>query len=71
MVGLMRDFAKTKVVFRSIPLLSGVFLLATDASWANAEDLRSQAAYMTLFADSHLEQEQCSCHALAMEVIQT
>ena len=60
MVGLMRDFAKTKVVFRSIPLLSGVFLLATDASSANAEDLRSQAAYMTLFADSHLKQEQWS-----------
>ena len=56
----MRDFSKTKVVYKSVPLQTAVFLLATDASWANGHDLRSQAAYVVMLADHQLEQEKWS-----------
>ena len=41
LVGVIRDHATMSVAFHSIPLESGLFLLATDASWANTGDLRS------------------------------
>ena len=58
LVGLIRDHAAMTVTFKSIPLETGVFLLATDSSWANADDLRSQAGHCILFADGRLEREE-------------
>ena len=57
LVGLIRDHAKMSVTFKSISLDQAVFLLATDASWANGEDLRSQGGHVIMLADASLEQE--------------
>ena len=54
LVGTIKDFAFMSIHYKSIPLEKGVFLLATDASWANGEDLRSQAAHVILFAEEQL-----------------
>ena len=48
------------VAFHSIPLDEGTFFLATDASWSNARDLRSQAGHVILFRQRKLEHEQWS-----------
>ena len=42
---------------KSIPLETGVFLLATHASWADADDARSQRGHCIMFADGRLEHE--------------
>ena len=42
LVSLIKDHAQMSVTYHSIPIESGVFLLATDASCANAQNLRSQ-----------------------------
>ena len=57
LVGVIRDHATMSVTYHSIPLESGLFLLATDASWANTGDLRSQAGHVIMFGDASLEQE--------------
>ena len=54
LVARIRDYANVNIVVQSIPLHRGVFLVASDASWANGEDLRSQAGYMVLFADKDI-----------------
>ena len=41
LVSLIKGHAQMSVTYHSIPIESGVFLLATDASWANAQNLRS------------------------------
>ena len=58
LVALIRDHASMTVTFKSIDLRSAAFLLATDASWSNNPDLRSQAGHMILFADNKLEREE-------------
>ena len=58
LVALIRDHAGMTVTFRSIDLKAAAFLVATDASWSNNIDLRSQAGHMVLLADGRLEQEE-------------
>ena len=60
LVGLIKDYAHITIRYKSIPLEKGVMLLATDASWANGSDLRSQAAHVILFGDDRLQHEQWS-----------
>ena len=57
LVGVIRGHAAMSVVFHSIPLDEGTFLLATDASWSIAGDLRSQAGHVILFGEQKLEHE--------------
>ena len=45
------------VTFQSIPLEEGMFLVATDASWSNADDLKSQAGHVILFAHEDVSKE--------------
>lgn len=42
------------MIIRSIPLCNAQFLLATDASWANTSELKSQGGYMTLFTEKEI-----------------
>lgn len=49
LVAKIRDFSHVKIKIKPIPLHQCAFLVASDASWANAGDLRSQAGYMVLF----------------------
>ena len=49
LVAKIRDFSHVKIKIKPIPLHQCAFLVASDASWANADDLRSQAGYMVLF----------------------
>ena len=51
-VSLIKDHASMSVRYRG-----SVFMLATDASWSNNPDLRSQAGHWILFADSKLVKE--------------
>ena len=60
LVSLIKDYAHITMRYKSIPLEKGVMLLATDASWANGSDLRSQAAHVILFGDDRLQHEQWS-----------
>lgn len=39
-----------RIWIQSIPIHEGVLLVSSDASWANNQDLTSQAGYMVLFA---------------------
>ena len=48
---VIRDHASMRVTYRSIAMSDAVLLLATDASWPNAQDLRSQGGHMILFAE--------------------
>ena len=57
LLSMTKDFSQMQVAYRSIPLESGVFLLATDASWAICKGLKSQAGHMIMFADSSLAHE--------------
>ena len=57
LVGLIRDHTMMAVTFKSVPLDQAVFMLATDASWANDEDLGSQGGHVIMLADALLEQE--------------
>ena len=43
--------------YQSIPIEQGVFLVATDASWANAQALRSQGGHVLMFASADLADE--------------
>ena len=45
------------IYYKSIPLDKGVFFLALYASRANGEDVRSQAAHATLFAEEQLARD--------------
>lgn len=45
LVAKVRDFSHVQVTIRSIPLSESTLFLATDASWSNNEDLKSQAGY--------------------------
>ena len=54
LVARMRDFSSIKIVFQSIPLEQGVFLVVSDASWANTESLTSQAGYMVCFSEKKI-----------------
>ena len=54
LVARMRDFSSVKIIFQSIPLEQGVFLVASDASWANTENLTSQAGYMVCFSEKKI-----------------
>ena len=55
LVSKIRDFKHTKITYKSIPLDQGAILVTSDASWANTDDLGSQGAYMTLFADQRIQ----------------
>ena len=54
LVAKIQDFSLTRITYHSIPISHGEFLLATDASWANANDLRSQAGYMIMFCNKEI-----------------
>lgn len=51
LVSKIRDYAHVQVVIRSIPIERWSMLLATDASWGNTDDLRSQGGYFVGIAD--------------------
>ena len=57
LVSLIKDHAAMTVTYKSIALEHAIFLLATDASWANSEDLRSQGGHVIMMADAALEHE--------------
>lgn len=57
LVSKIRDLRHTKVVIRRIPLEQGCVLLTSDASWANCDDLGSQAAYMVLFSETNIKKD--------------
>ena len=50
----MRDFSHVRIWIRSIDLADAIVLATSDASWSNAEDLGSQAGYMTLLGHKDL-----------------
>lgn len=50
LVAKIRDFSHVRIWIQSIPIHEGVLLVSSDASWANNQDLTSQAGYMVLFA---------------------
>ena len=51
LVGKIHDHAHIQITIRPIPLDRGVFVLSTDASWSNCDDLRSQGGYFVALAD--------------------
>ena len=58
LVAKIRDLKHTKITFKSIPLADACVVVTSDASWANCDDLSSQAAYMVLFAERKIKQDQ-------------
>ena len=58
LVAQIRDLKHTKVTVRSIPIDKACVLVTSDASWANCDDLSSQAAYMVLFAEENIDHDQ-------------
>eukprot|EP00435_Cladocopium_sp_Y103_P072500 s192_g40.t1 len=56
LVSKIRDHSHVQITIRSIPLEQGSFMVATDASWCNLEDLKSQAGYFTFFGTKQMLQ---------------
>lgn len=56
LVSKIRDLAHVQLKIQKISLDKGVILVATDASWGNNEDLKSQAGYVVCFGDQQLKQ---------------
>lgn len=51
LVSRIRDFAHVTLTIQRIPLSQACILVATDASWANADDLKSQAGFVIGFTE--------------------
>lgn len=49
-----------KVTIKSIPMDDALVLVTSDASWANCQDLSSQAGYMILFSQKDVAQDKWS-----------
>lgn len=60
LVAKIRDYSHVQVWIRSIPLDEGALLVASDASWANNENLASQAGYMVCFAHQSIKDGQAT-----------
>ena len=54
LVGKIRDHSHVEIIIRNTPINNGSFLVATDASWANTEDLKSQAGYFVFFGTKQM-----------------
>jgi IS30 family transposase len=57
LVGRIRDRKHTRVTIKSIPLEQSVITVTSDASWANCDDLSSQAAYMVMLSHRDLQDD--------------
>ena len=57
LVARIKDLSRVKITFQAIPASRVMFLAASDASWSNTDDLKTQAGYMTMAVDRDIQNE--------------
>ena len=57
LVARIKDLSKVRITFQPIPISQVMFLAASDASWSNNDDLKTQAGYMTMAVDREIQNE--------------
>ena len=55
LVSKIKDFAHVTLNIRPIDFQEGMLLVATDASWGNSDDLKSQAGYVLAFCEKKMK----------------